>query len=186
MASLPRGDTKLITFSLVDRIANQKFAVRVLVTLYSKSRDIPGRTDTLRTPNAARNRDPTRRFIKQVLKDVRVAATSTTMALGNVASEIAGSSVLQPNSPSAIIQVVLESPNKSRLVCCEFVVQSVNHVVTCLWTSSHAAYFILLPSMKQRAYSLETSPIFFPIKRTQKQHLHCLIGIPIVTSRVMS
>ena len=31
-----------------ERIAEQKFAVRVLVTLYAHSTDIPGRSDTLR------------------------------------------------------------------------------------------------------------------------------------------
>jgi len=47
---------------------------------------------------------------------VEVAATTTTTAFGNVASEISGSSVLQPNSPSAVIKTSLESANKSRLL----------------------------------------------------------------------
>jgi small-conductance mechanosensitive channel len=127
--------------SYADRIASQKFAVKVLVTLYSKSRDIPGRTDTLRTHNAVRNRDPTTRLIKQAIKGVRVAATSTTMALGNVASEIAGSSVLQPNSPSAIIQVSLESPKKSRLLARRLFYSFVKPEATSLLIGDIAGFF---------------------------------------------
>jgi len=60
-------------------------------------------------------KDP-RAFFKKALKGVRNAATSTTTALGNVASEIAGSSVLQPNSPQAMVQTALTSANKTRLL----------------------------------------------------------------------
>ncbi|KZP03648.1 hypothetical protein FIBSPDRAFT_844740 [Athelia psychrophila] len=105
--------------SYAGRIANQKFAVEVLVTLYRNSNDIPGRSDTLNggvhAQKGANARDP-RRFVKQALKGVRMAATTTTMAFGNVASEIAGTSVLQPNSPSAMVKTALESANKSRLL----------------------------------------------------------------------
>lgn len=59
--------------------------------------------------------DP-KRFFKKALKGVRTVATTTTTALGTVASEIAGSSVLQPNSPQAKVQTALQSANKSRLV----------------------------------------------------------------------
>ncbi|KAL0576656.1 hypothetical protein V5O48_005316 [Marasmius crinis-equi] len=101
--------------SYAERIADQKFAVRSLVTLYRHSSDIPGRSDTLKgaqeTPAVK-----TRKFFKAALKGVRVAATTTTTALGNVASEIAGSSVLQPNSPQAMVKTALESANKSRLL----------------------------------------------------------------------
>jgi hypothetical protein len=104
-------------FGGADRIAEQKFAVKVLVTLYRNSSDIPGRSDTLGPAHGSRT--PTldaRHFFKQALKGVQVAAKTTTTAFGNVASEIAGSSVLQPNSPQAVIQTALESANKSRLV----------------------------------------------------------------------
>ena len=69
------------------------------------------------------------------MKGVRFAATTTTTALGNVASEIAGrcdhvcfiaksgyrddelvSSVLQPNSPQAMVVTALESGTKTKLV----------------------------------------------------------------------
>ncbi|KAI3618916.1 serine threonine protein kinase [Moniliophthora roreri] len=101
--------------SYAERIADQKFAVRSLVTLYRNSSDIPGRSDTLKADAS----DPvvkTRKFFKRALKGVRLAATTTTTALGNVASEIAGSSVLQPNSPQAMVKTALESANKSRLL----------------------------------------------------------------------
>lgn len=57
-----------------------------------------------------------KRFLKKAFKGVKSAATTTTTALGTVASEIAGTSVLQPNSPQAKVQTALQSANKSRLV----------------------------------------------------------------------
>lgn len=99
-----------------DRIADQKFAVKVLVTLYRNSSDIPGRSDTLGPSQGSKTNLDAMHLFKQALKGVRVAATTTTTAFGNVASEIAGSSVLQPNSPQAIIKTSLNSANKSRLV----------------------------------------------------------------------
>lgn len=101
--------------SYAERIAEQKFTVRALVVLYRHSSDIPGRSDTM---NGARERSKDKanpaRFLKKAIKGVRNAATTTTTALGNVASEIAGSSVLQPNSPQAMVKTALESANKSR------------------------------------------------------------------------
>ncbi|KIK67405.1 hypothetical protein GYMLUDRAFT_156530 [Collybiopsis luxurians FD-317 M1] len=99
-----------------ERIADQKFAVRSLVTLYRHSSDIPGRSDTLKTSHVKNNSVNPRRFFKKALQGVRVAATTTTSAFGNVASEITGSSVLQPNSPQAMVKTALESANKSRLL----------------------------------------------------------------------
>ena len=74
-----------------DRITEQKKAMHILVTLYSNSSDIPGRTDTMvdKVDTKPKQPDPTR-FFKRALKGVRNAATTTTTALGNVASEIAG------------------------------------------------------------------------------------------------
>jgi hypothetical protein len=78
-------------FLTTDRIAEQKFAVRSLVILYRHSRDIPGRTDTFRDGPAAKGGavGPNRMF-KKFRDGVRFAATTTTTAFGNVASEIAG------------------------------------------------------------------------------------------------
>jgi hypothetical protein len=92
--------------SYADRIEKHNFAIQVLVTLYRNSRDILGRTDTLISSAYPPKSEPLNasRIFKQALKDVRVAATTTTMAFGNVASELAGGSVLQPNSPSAMIK----------------------------------------------------------------------------------
>lgn len=80
------------TICFAERIADQKFAVRVLVTLYQHSTDIPWRADTLRdgpVENKRRTMNPQKIF-KKALKGVRSAATTTTTVLGNVASEIAG------------------------------------------------------------------------------------------------
>ncbi|KAI0793816.1 Mechanosensitive ion channel-domain-containing protein [Fomes fomentarius] len=105
--------------SYAERIMDQKFAMKVLVTLYTHSTDIPGRSDTLRDGPAGGKRktliNPQKLF-KKALKGVRTAATTTTTVLGNVASEIAGTSVLQPNSPPAMVKTALESANKSRLL----------------------------------------------------------------------
>lgn len=64
----------------------------MLVTLYAHSSDIPGRSDTLKDHHAKGDKlivDP-RKLFKRALKSARVAVTTTTTALGNVASEIAG------------------------------------------------------------------------------------------------
>ncbi|KAI0645507.1 Mechanosensitive ion channel-domain-containing protein [Trametes meyenii] len=105
--------------SYADRIADQKFAVRVLVTLYQHSTDIPWRSDTLRDGPADAKRKSVfnpQKVFKKALRGVRSAATTTTTVLGTVASEIAGTSVLQPNSPPAMVKTALESANKSRLL----------------------------------------------------------------------
>jgi hypothetical protein len=120
--------------SPVERIANQKFAVKTLTTLYRHSTELAENPDSGIEKHAAIN--PTR-FVKQALKGVRFAATTTTTALGNVASEIAGrcahlvplqpenpniqtvnfiSSVLQPNSPQAMVLTAIESAHKTKLV----------------------------------------------------------------------
>jgi hypothetical protein len=75
------------------------------------------------------------KMFKAALKGVKGVAQTTTTAFGNLASEIAGrcagffcasfslayiaraaSSVLQPNSPQAMVAVALGSANKTRLV----------------------------------------------------------------------
>ena len=78
-------------FINIERIADQKMAVKILVTLYSHSSELPGRTDTLKERDTQKPpvADPKKLF-KKALKGVRAAATTTTTALGNVASEIAG------------------------------------------------------------------------------------------------
>ncbi|KAI1796400.1 Mechanosensitive ion channel-domain-containing protein [Ganoderma leucocontextum] len=106
--------------SYAERIGEQKFAVRVLVALYQHSTDIPGRSDTLRDGPQGDHKRKTmmnpQKIFKKALKGVRHAATTTTTVLGTVASEIAGTSVLQPNSPQAMVKTALESANKSRLL----------------------------------------------------------------------
>ncbi|TFK26462.1 hypothetical protein FA15DRAFT_667337 [Coprinopsis marcescibilis] len=102
--------------SYAERITDQKYAVKSLVTLYRHSSEIPGRTLEPMGDDAKRTFPNPKDMLKKLRKGVRKAATTTTTALGNVASEIAGSSVLQPNSPQAIIKTTLESANKSRLL----------------------------------------------------------------------
>ncbi|KAH9485389.1 Mechanosensitive ion channel protein Msy2 [Psilocybe cubensis] len=102
--------------SYADRIQEQKFAVRTLVTLYRNSSEIPGRSDTLGRGHTREVSVNPKRLFRKFREGVRFATTTTATAFGNVASEIAGSSVLQPNSPQAIIKTVLESANKSRLL----------------------------------------------------------------------
>ncbi|KAF8658295.1 hypothetical protein AX16_002066 [Volvariella volvacea WC 439] len=102
--------------SYAERIADQKQAVKHLVTLYRHSQDLPGRPDTLEGPRDRRASMHPSKLLKRIRQGVRAAATTTTTALGNVASEIAGSSVLQPNSPQAMVKTALESANKSRLL----------------------------------------------------------------------
>lgn len=67
--------------SYAERIADQKFAVKALVTLYLNSSDT-GRSDTLDTKANFIN---PKKLFKRALKGVRVAATTTTTAFGNVA-----------------------------------------------------------------------------------------------------
>ncbi|TFK87099.1 hypothetical protein K466DRAFT_491520 [Polyporus arcularius HHB13444] len=106
--------------SYAERIADQKLAIKVLVTLYQHSTDIPWRSDTLRdgptTESKRRTMLNPQRVFKRALKGVRNAAKTTTTVLGTVASEIAGTSVLQPNSPQAVVKTALQSANKSRLL----------------------------------------------------------------------
>ncbi|KAF7321301.1 Mechanosensitive ion channel protein [Mycena kentingensis (nom. inval.)] len=84
--------------SYAERIADQAFAVRSVVTLYTHSKNV-GRPDTLRTESTKELINPTK-FLKRALKGVRNVATTTTTAFGNVASEIAGTS---PTSCKAAI-----------------------------------------------------------------------------------
>ncbi|KAI0305411.1 hypothetical protein B0F90DRAFT_1808688 [Multifurca ochricompacta] len=103
--------------SYAERIADQKFAIKTLTTLYRNSTELPENPDEPRDSQAEKRLVlNSRRLVKQALKGVRFAATTTTTALGNVASEIAGSSVLQPNSPQAIVQTALESASKTKLL----------------------------------------------------------------------
>lgn len=71
-----------------ERIADQKFAVKSLVALYRYSHDVPG---TLASGQDSRSLSANpKRILKRLRDGVRLAATTTTTALGNVASEIAG------------------------------------------------------------------------------------------------
>lgn len=134
-----------LRFIAADRILAQKFAVKVLVTLYRHSSDIPGRSDTFIASHAAEKRQ-SRYFIKQALKGVKIAATTTTTAFGNVASEIAGSSLLQPNSPAAMVQTAMESANQSRKAIQSFH-QSCDMKADPIPNSSPAAYITRSPTL---------------------------------------
>ena len=97
-----------------ERIADQKAAVKTLVTLYRNSVDLPSQSDSLTAENLFKHpwEYTQKRFFRQLTDGVRTATSTTATVFGNVASEIMGSTVLQPNSPQAIVKTMLESRNK--------------------------------------------------------------------------
>ena len=103
--------------SYADRIEEQQRNTRILVALYSHSTDQLGRSDTLHdsADSKAPLIDP-EKVLRNILKGVKGVAQTTTHAFGNIASEIVGSSVLQPNSPEAMVATALGSANKTRLL----------------------------------------------------------------------
>ena len=96
--------------SYADRIEEQQRNTRTLITPYAQSTDQVGRNDTLHDSPDTKNTlvDP-EKVLKNILKGVKGVAQSTTHAFGNIASEIVGSSVLQPNSPEAMVATALGS-----------------------------------------------------------------------------
>ncbi|WVN85447.1 uncharacterized protein L203_100593 [Cryptococcus depauperatus CBS 7841] len=102
--------------SYEDRLADQKIAVRALTYLYTNSHDIPGRSDTLTDDQSTKTKGSQvpKVAIRKALKGLREAAQTTTTALGNVASEMTGQSVLQTNSPANKVTAALASANKSK------------------------------------------------------------------------
>ncbi|CAE6471545.1 unnamed protein product [Rhizoctonia solani] len=101
--------------SYAERIAEQKIQTACITTLYKHSSEIPGRSDTLKdNQSSAPSVINPKKLLRGVIKGVKGVASHTTTALGNVASEIAGSSVLQPNSPAAMVSTALSSANKTR------------------------------------------------------------------------
>jgi len=102
--------------SYAERIAEQKFAIKTLTTLYRNSTDLPESRGISHNQNEKQPLVDPKRLVKQAIKGVRFAATTTTTALGNVASEIAGSSVLQPNSPQAMVLTAIESATKTKFL----------------------------------------------------------------------
>lgn len=107
--------------SYADRLEEQRANYNTLVTLYAHSTDQVGLNDTLHdAPKGEGGQKPNAltpdKLLKNVLKGVRGVAQTTTQAFGNIASEIMGTSVLQPNSPGAMVANALNSPNKTRLL----------------------------------------------------------------------
>jgi len=100
--------------SYAERIAHQKAQVECLVVLYRNSKNIDGLNGS-QTPKSAAAINPAK-LLKTALKGVRRTAETTTTAFGNMASEIAGTSVLQPNSPAAMVAGALQTVNKSRML----------------------------------------------------------------------
>ncbi|KAG8685940.1 hypothetical protein FRC11_009802 [Ceratobasidium sp. 423] len=128
--------------SYAERIAEQKIQTACLTTLYKHSSEIPGRSDTLKDDQA---RGPStinpKKLLRGVIKGVKGVASHTTTALGNVASEIAGSSVLQPNSPAAMVSTALSSANKTRLLARRIFYSFVQPGATSLVITDIAQYF---------------------------------------------
>ncbi|KAG9013647.1 hypothetical protein FRB90_005819 [Tulasnella sp. 427] len=103
--------------SYADRITEQKMNIKCLVILYANSSDLPDRSDTLKDGDTTKGPavNP-KKILRNVLKGFRGVAEGATTALGNVASEITGSSTLQPSSPEAKVYTALASANKTRLL----------------------------------------------------------------------
>ncbi|KDQ51186.1 hypothetical protein JAAARDRAFT_41454 [Jaapia argillacea MUCL 33604] len=104
--------------SYAERISEHKLAMKILTILYTRSSDIPTRSDTMRdgSNNKRGSMATSKVLLRKALKGVQAAATTTTTVLGNMASEMAGSRVLQPNSPEAKVETALSSPEKSRML----------------------------------------------------------------------
>ncbi|WVR05974.1 hypothetical protein IAU60_003002 [Kwoniella sp. DSM 27419] len=102
--------------SYEDRLKEQKFNLKCLATLYTNSHDIPGRTDTLTDAASTKSKATQlpRVAIRKAMRGLKDVAQTTTTALGNVASEMAGQSVLQTNSPANKVTAALSSANKSK------------------------------------------------------------------------
>ncbi|WRT64242.1 uncharacterized protein IL334_001173 [Kwoniella shivajii] len=102
--------------SYEDRLKEQKFNLKALTLLYTNSHDIPGRSDTLIDNASGRTKasQVPRVAIRKALRGLKDVAQTTTTALGNVASEMAGQSVLQTNSPANKVTAALNSANKSK------------------------------------------------------------------------
>ena len=79
--------------SYADRVAEQKMNIKVLTTLYVHSHDIPGRSDTLTDADSKKTKGSQipKMAIRKALRGLREVAQTTTTAIGNVASEMAGS-----------------------------------------------------------------------------------------------
>ena len=94
----------------------QKFNLKALTTLYVNSHDIPGRSDTLKDDASHKTRagQVPQMAIRKALRGLKGVAQTTTTALGNVASEMAGQSLLQTNSPANKVTAALSSANKSK------------------------------------------------------------------------
>jgi hypothetical protein len=174
--------TYIVPDSPVERIANQKFAVKILTLLYRHSTEWAENPDSGVEKHSGIN--PTR-FVKQALKGVRFAATTTTTALGNVASEIAGrcahlvplqpenqniqtmnfiSSVLQPNSPQAMVLTALESAHKTKLVRIANASMSVLAIIV-VWILARTSYILFLPRPGQGLFGLSGYLPFFSFFR---------------------
>ena len=101
---------------------------KCLTILYQHSSDIPGRNDTLKDEQQKGGMPVNpKKLLKHVLKGFRGVAEGATTVFGNIASEIVGSSTLQPNSPEAKVATALASANKTRLV--SFVLKTLSHMV---------------------------------------------------------
>ncbi|ODO11764.1 hypothetical protein I350_00548 [Cryptococcus amylolentus CBS 6273] len=102
--------------SYEDRLNEQKFNIKALTYLYTNSHDIPGRSDTLIDSASTKTKGAQvpKIALRKALRGLRDVAQTTSTALGNVASEMTGQSVLQTNSPANKVTAALGSANKSK------------------------------------------------------------------------
>ncbi|KDQ51187.1 hypothetical protein JAAARDRAFT_73829 [Jaapia argillacea MUCL 33604] len=97
--------------SSAERIESLKQAMKILTRLYTYSKDISHIEALPDGPTKVESKPKV--LFQKAMKGVRDAATTTTTVLGNVASEIAGTRMLQPNSPEAKVKTALESSDGS-------------------------------------------------------------------------
>jgi hypothetical protein len=80
-----------ISFIFLERIADQKYAVHALATLYKHSISIPTRLDTMHVDRTKGEfHMDTNHLFRNIRHGLRSATKVTAAAFGNVASEIAG------------------------------------------------------------------------------------------------
>jgi len=97
--------------SYSERIVDQKRAVKVLATLYLHSRDIPGQDDTLedgKIVDASNAKKITGRAVKGATAAIR------SVAFRNALLEIEGTPGIPPDSPEAMIRIILESVQQTQ------------------------------------------------------------------------
>ena len=90
-SSMRHGCLSFYFIDFLERIADQKYAVHALATLYKHSINIPRRPDTMHTGDSkGESHMDSNHLFRNIRHGIRSATTITAAAFSNVASEIAG------------------------------------------------------------------------------------------------